>query len=182
MNLNDQFDRKKFEEAIIYLIRKSQADEHFGKTKLAKLLFFADFASVKQYLKPLTGVRYRKQRHGPLAPEFDTTLHQLAERGEIASAQRNHFGYRQETYFALREPNVEVFTTLEIELLNQVLQEKRELSASDVSSESHEFLGWKAVEVGSEIPYEAALAAVEPPSEEDRALLLSLNERYHWSR
>src|SRR5438445_395921 len=100
----------RLQELILYITEKEEGDIYFGKTKLHKILFYADFSSYARTGRPITGLNYVKQNYGPFLPEVNTTLATLADQGAVAIAQRDVFGLMQDRPCALREPNLEEFT------------------------------------------------------------------------
>ena len=55
---------------------------------------------------------------------------------------------------ALRPPRVSVFSSEELYLADQIVQDLWESSAAEVSDLSHDFIGWKAAGLNEIIPYE----------------------------
>ena len=53
------------------------------KTKLAKLLYLADFSNFFYNLEPMSGVKYRRMQYGPVADAFFSLTEDLYEGGEI---------------------------------------------------------------------------------------------------
>ena len=55
----------KLSAAIVYLAQRSLHDDHFGETKLVKLLYYADCAAYHRTGEPITGTTYIRMDHGP---------------------------------------------------------------------------------------------------------------------
>ena len=53
-------DDNKLRELVLYIAVLSEGDPAFGKVKLNKLLFFADFTAYLSFGKPITGHEYQK--------------------------------------------------------------------------------------------------------------------------
>ena len=53
------------------------------KTKLAKLLYFADFGWFYYHLKSMSGMRYRKIQYGPVADSYFRIIDEMFDKGEI---------------------------------------------------------------------------------------------------
>ncbi len=65
----------KLRELVLYLATLSEGDATFGKVKLNKLLFYADFNAYLKFGKPITGHEYQKnsrmdQPHDGCCPSF----------------------------------------------------------------------------------------------------------------
>ena len=48
----------KLSAAIVYLAQRSLHDDHFGETKLVKLMYYADCAAYQRTGEPITGTTY----------------------------------------------------------------------------------------------------------------------------
>lgn len=59
-------------------------NEYVTKTKLAKLLYFADFAWYYSHLESMSGMEYRKIQYGPVADAYFRLIDEMADAGEIA--------------------------------------------------------------------------------------------------
>jgi uncharacterized phage-associated protein len=147
-------DQTKLRELILYIAERSEGDEPFGKTKLNKILFYADFIAYAQMGRSITGQEYRKLPHGPVAADAEETLTALKQEEAVAIAQRSYHGLPQQRPFALREPILDAFSGEEIAIVDKVITELWGKSAKDVSDLSHEFIGWQAALPGEAIPYE----------------------------
>ena len=75
---------KKFKQ-MYFACLKFAANEHGNvpKTKLAKLLYLADFTNFFKSLEPMSGVKYRRLDYGPVADIFFSITDGLLESGKI---------------------------------------------------------------------------------------------------
>jgi antitoxin SocA-like protein len=146
--------RDKFKELILYIVQQSEGDSTFGATKLNKILFFCDFLSYRAYGEPITGQRYFKLPFGPAPRPLVPVVKELIEEGACIKVQRSRFGLPQETIFAKREANLDVFKPRDIALVDFVLRQLRDNDATQVSDLSHEFIGWQLAGDREDIPYE----------------------------
>ena len=146
--------REKFRELILYIAQQSEGDSTFGATKLNKILFFCDFLSFRDCGKSITGQRYFKLPFGPAPRALVPVVNELEEEDACIKVRRSHFGLPQETIFAKREANLDVFSPRDIALADFVLRKLRDNNASEVSNLSHEFIGWQLAEEQEDIPYE----------------------------
>ena len=71
---------EKYKQMILAFLR---LDGNITKTKLAKLLYFADFAWFYTNLKSMSGMRYRKIQYGPVADSYFRIIDEMFDRGEI---------------------------------------------------------------------------------------------------
>ena len=158
---------EKVKELILLLSEMSEVDEYFGATKLNKLLFFADFLSYILHGKPISGYVYQARPEGPMLKDFYQIRDEMISNQDVAIAFRNFGGYPQHKTLALRNANVSQFSAEEMNIISHVISGFRGMSASQISALSHEFLGWQAVDIGEEIPYEIALVSTADLTEEE---------------
>ena len=177
--MNVVYDEVKLGELLLYLAERLQNDRAGGATKLNKVLFFADFAHVRRTGAPISGAEYQKLPQGP-APRRLKPVRDALIASEAARLAREEFlGYELHRLVPLRDPDLSVFSTAELETVEQVLADLEGLNARQVSDLSHEEAGWRLVEEGDVIPYEAAFVGasqvVTPTSER---LQRDVAERY----
>lgn len=145
---------EKFHEMILHVAGEAQNDPSCGATKLNKILFYADFWAYRALGRSISGQEYQKLPNGPAPRKILPATRELEERGDCAWAEREYHGYRLKKLIALRPADLSVFTAREIDIINRVVEELRELNATEVSDLSHRFLGWKAAGDRETIPYE----------------------------
>lgn len=155
--METEYDERKLTELLVYVATRLQGDRSGGATKLNKVLFFADFAHVRRCGVPITGADYQKLEHGPAARRLRPVRDRLVERGDAELVDEEFLGYRQHRLSPTREADVSVFTDEELATIDAVLADLDGLTARQVSDLSHEEAGWRLVEPGETIPYEAAL-------------------------
>jgi uncharacterized phage-associated protein len=158
------YDERKFTELVVYVASRLLADRSGGATKLNKLLFFADFAHVRRTGRPITGAEYQKLAHGPAARRLVPVRDRLVENGEAVLRGEEFLGYRLHRLVPLRDADLSVFSADELATIDQVLDDLDGLTARQVSDLSHEEAGWRLVEEGDTIPYEAALVGARQVS------------------
>lgn len=73
-------DIEKYKQMIHAFLRQ---DGRFTKTKLAKLLYFADFAWFYKNLESMSGMSYRKIQYGPVADAYFRVIDEMFDAGEI---------------------------------------------------------------------------------------------------
>jgi hypothetical protein len=145
----------RFRELILYVADQCYGDERFGFTKLNKVLFNADFVHYGLTGESITGQEYQKLRHGPAPRRMLPALQTLKSEGGAVVRVDRRFGFPRKYVVPLREPDANMFTGLQIKLVDQWIRHFREMTAAGVSAESHEFIGWRLVDYGETIPYEA---------------------------
>jgi transcriptional regulator with XRE-family HTH domain len=71
---------EKYKQMILAFLRLSGKTT---KTKLAKLLYFADFGWFYYHLKSMSGMQYRKMSYGPVSDAYFRIIDDMSEHGEI---------------------------------------------------------------------------------------------------
>src|SRR5207302_260927 len=79
-------DDRKLRELILHIAKESMGDTRFGKTKLNKLLFYADFLAYQKTGQSITGEEYVKQPFGPVPARAEQCLRALESGGALAIA------------------------------------------------------------------------------------------------
>src|SRR3954466_15180163 len=67
------FDSERFEGLVLFIAHSRRHDPRFGRTKLAKSLFYSDFDAYRDQGQPLTGASYIRMPFGPFPRELDST-------------------------------------------------------------------------------------------------------------
>jgi len=115
------------------------------KTKMNKLLFYADFLSFRNTGYSISGIRYRAIDMGPVPENFQSLFEYLSNTGEI-EIRTTLFpgGYTGEEFRAKEERpyNPGLFSDAEIETLEKVVARFKNYSASDIVEQSHKEKGW----------------------------------------
>lgn len=73
-------DYEKYKQMILVFLRMGG---RMTKTKLAKLLYFADFGWFYYHLKSMSGMQYRKIQYGPVADSYFRIIDEMSDGGEI---------------------------------------------------------------------------------------------------
>lgn len=160
---------RKFRELVVLIARKSEGDKQFGATKLNKLLFYADFLSYLNFGRSITKHVYQRLRNGPAPRRLLPILDEMETAGDIVRADRQYYGKTQKVVLAKREPDTSCFTSRELSLINDVIQDFWNMNATQMSEKSHQFRGWQLAEDKEEIPYQMALVQFVKPTKKDRA-------------
>ncbi|MCX6789513.1 MAG: DUF4065 domain-containing protein [Candidatus Gribaldobacteria bacterium] len=75
---------EKYKQMILAFLRKGGV---IPKTKLAKLLYFADFAWFYYHLQSMSGMQYRKIQYGPVSDTYFRIIDEMFDKGEINITQ-----------------------------------------------------------------------------------------------
>lgn len=158
----------RFRELLVYIAQKCEEDPAFGATKLNKLLFYADFRAFFRHGQPITGAEYQRLPRGPAPRALLPVRRELAEEGAIAQEARHTGVGEQNRVRANRDADVSLFTSSEMAIVDEVIDEFWGKNAVDVSNQSHG-IAWSSRRDGDSIPYEAAYLSDEPVTDDDIA-------------
>ena len=160
------FDSGKLDELILYISNRNLVNEHFGKTKLHKLLWMSDFRYFGFTGNAITGARYINRQHGPFCEQLPQALNRLEDGGRLAIRERNLFEHSQLRPTPLKRADLSRFSAQEIAAVEDILWETWNLSAVETSQRSQLHPGWAWTKEGDAIGYEFALVPVDEPLEE----------------
>lgn len=141
------------------------------KTKLCKLLWYADMLHYKHYNRPITGLVYAKLEHGPAPEKRDEILKLMFRKGLIDITPKvfdEEKGIVGEEITAKQPPQEGFFSKEELDTLRFVVQKFSTHTAREISQISHTEEAYKSMPLYSEIPYELACTlSIDLPDNED---------------
>jgi hypothetical protein len=165
---------EKLRELILLIAEWCQADPKFGAIKLNKLLFHADFSAFLTHGEPITGQEYFKLPQGPAPRRLKSITEAMIKKGDFAWQEVPYYGRTQKKPVALRKADLSKFSGVDVDLIRQTVEKFWKLSATEISDQSHIFLGWKAARLQETIPYATALVSRRPPTDHERTRGLRL--------
>lgn len=75
---------QKYKEMTLSFLR---LEAQIPKTKLAKLLYFADFGWYYYHMESMSGMQYRRQKYGPVSDVYFRMIDDMLDNGEISVEQ-----------------------------------------------------------------------------------------------
>ncbi len=164
----------KMKNILLYILEHCAGKPNVGETVLYKLLYFSDFNYYELYEEQLTGATYRKLPFGPVPQNLDTIINDMIDGEAIQRLKTDYHGYPQTRYIPLVKADLTEFKASEKEVIDRVIEQMSDWSASAVSNYSHKDIPWMVSKDGEEINYELAFYREPPFSvrnyEEDDAL------------
>lgn len=146
----------KFKNILLYILERCAGKPNVGETVLYKLLYFSDFNYYELYEEHLTGAKYRKLPYGPVPQKLDTIIVQMIEKGQIQRIKTEYYNKIQTRYIPLAKADLTALKASEKEVLDRVIEQLSDWSASAISNYSHKDMPWLASKDGEEINYELA--------------------------
>ena len=124
------------------------------KTKLAKLLYLADFAWFYEHLESMSGMQYRKLQYGPVPDSYFRAVDELYESGQI------NIDPTKEGAMLISETDVGKNTLLsqitkdEQKLISDVCEKWKDKRTQEIVAFTHEQLPYSLCRDSEIIPYE----------------------------
>ena len=121
------------------------------RTKLNKLLFYADFLHIKRFERSLTGLAYVRLPHGPVPDDYELLFSALHAEGVLDISETlvgEHIAY---IHLAKRSPDIGLFDTAELQTLMKVRTEFEKTSAKEISDRSHTEDAWLKTPAGQHV-------------------------------
>ena len=134
-------DFKKFSEMVVFFTEKLEP----WKTKLNKLLFYADFMMYRQTGFSMSGVQYKAIAMGPVPNNFNSIFEYLANKGELNIYYTNFTDGGTGEQFKPNPDkifNKEIFTELELQILDLVKERFKNTSTKEIIEISHKEKAW----------------------------------------
>lgn len=146
----------KFKNILLYILEHCAGKPNVGETVLYKLLYFADFNYYELYEEHLTGAKYRKLPFGPVPQKLSTIINQMIAKGQLQRVKTEFHGFLQTRYLPLEKADLTQLRASEKEVIDRVIEQMSDWSASAISKYSHKDMPWLASKEGEEINYELA--------------------------
>lgn len=144
----------KFKNVLLYILEKCAGKPNVGETVLYKLLYFSDFNYYELYENHLTGANYRKLPFGPVPQKLDSILQQMITTNQLKRVKTEYHGYPQTRYLPLEKSNLTELRASEKEVIDRVIEQFSDWSATAISDFSHKDMPWLASKEGEDIDYE----------------------------
>lgn len=168
------FNREKFEEMILYVAERTQGDAGFGRTKLAKVLFYSDLESFRRTGEAITNAEYQNWDHGPYPPKLRNAALTLERAGAVEPSEpTGEFDPHRLVVTGRRHADLARagVSAAQRAIIDEWIEKISRPTARAVRQASHEHPGYKLVARNETIPYASAFLATAPPSADDVAEL-----------
>jgi uncharacterized phage-associated protein len=129
--------------------RGADSDGKVTKTKLAKLVYLADFAYYYHNLQPITGVTYKKLDQGPVSLAYFDQLLQLLGEKQIQVETNG----KAEMFSLGANAKKAELNKKELELVQAVCDKWRNKKTEAIVKFTHDQFPWKVSFCDDEVPY-----------------------------
>lgn len=142
---------------LTYLRMNLSKDGKITKTKLAKLLYLADFAWFYDRAESMSGLQYRKIAYGPVPDLFFRAIDELEESGKITIDRKNEDGKEMFLISESESNKNEQLNTVSKEegvLMSDIAKKWKDKKTKDIVNFTHNQLPYFLCRKDELIPYE----------------------------
>lgn len=145
---------EKYKQMILaYLRSPVSKDGKVPKTKLAKLLYLADFAWYFENLESMSGMQYLHRVYGPVPDSYFRALDELEEEGKITIDRRLDAMLVSIGTGAKRQ-RLNLLNNEEIDLIKRISTKWKDKRTQEIVNFTHEQLPYKLCAPDEVIPFE----------------------------
>lgn len=150
-----KFEIERIENLISYIADKT---DNLYKTSLNKYLWYIDFENFKENIRSLTGLRYVKQKYGPVIEKkgYEEIINLLDEKFYIEETEEVCNNSTKVKIISKKNYDMSIYSQEEMEVINNVIQKFRNMSCSEISDKSHLEEGWIENDINNIISYDYA--------------------------
>ena len=146
----------KFEQMYLYILNHFK--NGLPKTKLAKLLYLADFSNFYDELESMSGVSYIKRQYGPVADIFFETTDEFYDEGKVDIIPEE-FTLRIKAIDNPKE--YDLLSGKDMDRMDKICEIWRDKRTAEIVDFTHKQKPWMACRDGEIMPY--ALIIQEDP-------------------
>ncbi|MDP2684242.1 MAG: helix-turn-helix domain-containing protein [bacterium] len=125
---------EKYKQMILAFLR---LDGKITKTKLAKLLYFADFGWFYNHLESMSGMQYRKLSYGPVSDTYFRLIDEMSDTGEIDITQTKDGAMLISQTRSGAKLELSTLNTEEKKLIRDIEKKWKDKKTADIVSFTH---------------------------------------------
>lgn len=138
---------EKFKQMYFYVLKKFK--DGLPKTKLAKMLYLADFSYFYDNLEPISGVNYIRRQYGPVADVFFELTDEMYDEGKLDIIPIDNALIIKAT----SEEGEDLLMTKEKKRLDEICEIWGKKRTAEIVEFSHSQKPWMTSRNGEVIPY-----------------------------
>lgn len=145
---------EKYKQMILaYLRNAADSDGKVTKTKLAKLLYLADFGWFYDKLESMSGMQYRRNLYGPVPDMYFRALDELESKGQI-TIDKTADGPQMISESKTAAPNkLDQIGKNEMDLIKKISARWKDKKTAEIVNFTHNQLPYKICDENEIIPY-----------------------------
>ena len=136
-----------------FLRAGADKDGKIPKTKLAKLLYLADFAWYYEHLQSMSGMEYKKMQYGPVPKDYFALVDEVEYQGLITIEQKNS-AFLLSINRSGEKEKTDLLTEKEKALIRSISKKWKDRNTKEIVSFTHNQLPYTLCDDGEIIPYE----------------------------
>lgn len=148
----------KYKQMLLAFLREAKASKKvLKKTKLAKLLYLADFSWYYEHGKSMSGLSYRKIAFGPVADAYFRLVEEMEEKGELNIKQvlrEDYHMYEIEETRASQQRKLDLLLKTELAHIRKIWKKWEDAKTNEIVGFTHNQLPYFLSRDGEVIPYE----------------------------
>lgn len=145
---------EKYKQMILaYLRSGASTDGKVTKTKLAKLLYLADFAWFYKHLESMSGMSYRKIQYGPVPDSYFRAIDELSEDGSINIDNTKDGAFLISQTRSGEQEKLSELNVPEKKLIKEISEKWKDKKTQDIVNFTHHQLPYQVCEDNEIIPY-----------------------------
>lgn len=144
-------DIEKYKEMILAFLRQ---EGRFTKTKLAKLLYFADFSWYYTHLKSMSGMQYRKIKYGPVSDMYFRVIDEMFDNGLIAIEQTEDVAMIISESRSGRKNSLSLISKDELKLIDKIGTKWSKKRTGEVVDFTHKQMPYMFADEGEIVSYD----------------------------
>lgn len=153
--ITDSYDERRYKDMIrrFILYAGADGDGRIPKTKLAKLLYLADFTWFYEHLESISGLEYRRIPQGPVPDEYFRVIDDMYDTGEIDikfSGKAMMISLNEDAL----DPQDKMVSDKQDELFKDIAKEWKEARTEAIVNFTHSQDPWRMCAESEIIPYE----------------------------
>lgn len=136
---------------LVYLRLPISRDGRVPKTKLAKLVYLADFAWFYDHLESMSGMQYIRRSYGPVPDPYFRAISELEEEGKI------NIDYKGDAILigeGEKKQESDLLSKNEISLMLEIAKKWKDKRTQEIVDFTHNQLPYKICLPNEVIPYE----------------------------
>jgi len=144
---------EKYKQMIMSALRHGAdtKDQKITKTKLAKLVYLADFTWYYNHLTPMSGMSYRRLPRGPVADVYFRAIDEMVEEGQLNLEESGRAFMISMAESG--EPPRNRLSDHELKMIEEIAKTWQDKQTEAVVDFTHDQLPWQICREGEVIPY-----------------------------
>lgn len=147
-------DYEKYKQMILAYLRTATAkDGRIPKTKLAKMLYLADFGWFYEHLESMSGMKYRRIQFGPVPDMYFRAIDEFEELGKITINRTDEMMLISENRSSKKQ-QLEKLSKEELDFIGKIAKKWKDKKTKEIVDFTHNQLPYKICAPDEIIPYE----------------------------